>query len=262
MRSRKDISKSAVELLLRLLFLVVPTMLISGFVLNNINLAYTGFDSGTSIQYLCLFSGLLIGYVLWWMNGRFIVHALILFVLLWIGKLIVDNTGGEFDMFYTQAKFWLYSTLFVIGWVTGFMISKSRLYLIAYGCVLMVAFIVFFSREMSFDNTTLTWYLVPIFLYCLYMLYLAPQFVVKTEWTGKKLLRWSSLIVLFVAITIGIFKLVEEKFKLEIEVAEKRIEKVKGSEKDGQNGNEGENGQGTGLGDQYNENNGLLEKVN
>ena len=114
MTDLKHIRKSFFELLIRVLFVVLPTMAISGYVLNKVNLSYTGFDSGTTAQFIFLFAGILLAYVLAWMNGRFLVLSVILLIIAWLGKVIVENMAGELDLFYAQAKYFLLSTLFVL----------------------------------------------------------------------------------------------------------------------------------------------------
>lgn len=255
MTDLKHIRKSFFELLIRVLFVVLPTMAISGYVLNKVNLSYTGFDSGTTAQFIFIFAGILLAYVLAWMNGRFLVLSVILLIIAWLGKVIVENMAGELDLFYAQAKYFLLSTLFVLGWITGFLIGRSRLFVVIYCSVLMLVFIIFFSQVENVNVSTLTIYLLPVFVYTLYMLFLAPQLMNAQDWNGKKLLRWSSLVILFVVLTSSVFYLVEEYFRSDLELNEKIIEARKG-DKDGKNGDGDENGMGQG----YNEKNGLLER--
>src|ERR1044072_3188280 len=139
MSNTPAIKRSLFELLIRVLFVVVPTMAVSAYVLNRINLSYTGFDSGTVAQFLYLFAGIFTGYVLAWMRGRFVVMSLIVLGAIWVGQVIVGNLSGEFDVFYTQAKYWLFSPLFTIGWFAGFLATRSRFFVVAYCAFLILA---------------------------------------------------------------------------------------------------------------------------
>lgn len=256
MSSTTNIRKSVFELLIRVLFVVLPTMAVSAYVLGAINLSYTGFDSGTVTQYAYLFSGILVAYILSWMRGRFLVWSLIVLGALWIAKAIVANLPGEFDVFYAQARYWLYATLFTIGWLTGFLISRSRLYVVVYCGLLMLLFILFLSDAQNINVTDWTEYLLPVFLYSVYMFFLVPQMLSAQEWNTKKTARWVSLVGLFILLAAGAFYAAREFFRSDIEATQRLIDNRKSDEEDKkENG-----GQNNGLGPNYDERNGLMER--
>lgn len=235
------------ELLVRLLFVVVPTIAVSAFVLNSVNLAYTGFDSGTTAQFAWLSAGVVGAYILSWMRGRFLVWSLVILLGLWIGSVVIGNLSGEFDVFYAQAKYWLFTTLFTIGWVAGFLINRSRMFVVAWCSLLTLILITFLSQgdHPSFEEWKRA--LLPLFIYTVYMLYLAPQ-LLAGEWTGKKSVRWIASALLFVAMAWLVFELVEKKYDEDFDNW-KLIEKQEDNKDQGKDGLNG-----------YNEKNGLMER--
>jgi transglutaminase-like putative cysteine protease len=248
MSSTAVIRKSFFEFIIRMLFVVVPTMAVSAYVLNSVNLSYTGFDSGTFSQFAWLCSGILGAYILSWLRGRFMVLSLIVLLALWIGKLIIANMSGEFDLFYAQAKFWLYSTLFTIGWIAGFLINRSRIFVVAWCSILTLIFIIFLSQGKNLTIDAWSRALIPVFLYSIYMFYLAPQ-LLSGEWSGKKSLRWLVSLLMVIGIAWLIFDRVQKNFETGMEDHWKLIEDKKEEKEDGRNGIAG-----------YNQKDGLMEQ--
>lgn len=251
MNSSVNIKRSVFELLVRILFVVLPTAAVSAYVLNKINLAYTGFDSGTTAQFAWLSSGILTAYVLAWMRGRFIVMSLVVLFFLWIGSVIVANLSGEFDVFYAQAKYWLYTTLFSIGWFAGFLVSRSRLFVVAYSCLLTLLLIVFLSEEQDLKLSHWSGHLLPVFLYIIYMLFLVPQLLQVEGWNAKKATRWVSMVVFLLLLSSLAFYLSGLYYDKDIledeqELLDRNTDDDKGNE--------------ASLGKNYNEKNGLMER--
>lgn len=259
MKSSSPHIKSLSEWLLRVLFIALPAFVMSAYVLSNVNLAYTGFESGTAGQMIALSSGILISSTLAWKGGRFIVFTLLVALLIFLCSVFVDSFSGEFDQFYIKARFTLYCSVFVIGWLTGFLITRTRWYVVLYCALLLAAFVVFFSRRENLDAADMSLNLLPVFIYSVYMLFFAPGLISGENVTARKLSRFGVLLLLLIGLSVASFYLARKQFKHENEIAEKLIEKKK-SKGDGK-GDQEDEGNG-GLGDKYNENNGLLERGN
>lgn len=257
-RSSKHII-TLTEWLLRMIFVALPAFIMSAYVLSNVNLAYTGFESGTTGQLLALGCGVLVSSSVAWKGGRFTTFTLVLMLLLWITSAVFESFGGEFDQFYITARFTLYASMFVIGWITGFLISRTRWYVVLYCSLLIVAFVIFFARKENLDAGDLSIYLLPVFLYTIYMLFFAPGLISGENVSPRKLSRFILLLLIVIGVAVAAFFIAGRQFKHEHEIAEKLIEKKKNKGKG--DGEQKEDGEG-GLGDKYNESNGLLERGN
>ena len=97
MKSSSPHIKSLSEWLLRVLFIALPAFVMSAYVLSNVNLAYTGFESGTAGQMIALSCGILISSTLAWKGGRFIVFTLLVALLIFLCSVFVDSFSGEFE---------------------------------------------------------------------------------------------------------------------------------------------------------------------
>jgi hypothetical protein len=208
---------------------------------------------------IALSCGILISSTLAWKGGRFVVFSLLVVLLILLCSVLLDSFSGEFDQFYIKARFTLYCSVFVFGWLTGFLISRTRWYVVLYCAFLLAVFVVFFSRKENLDATDLSLNLLPVFIYSVYMLFFAPGLISGENVTIRKLTRFGILLFLLIGLAFASFYLARRQFKHENEVAEKLIEKKK-SKGDGKGDQEDEGN--AGLGDKYNENNGLLERGN
>lgn len=259
MKSNKQHTRKFAEWVLRMLFLALPAFLMSAYVLRNINLAYTGFESGTSGQYAAMAAGILISGTLAMLQGRFVSFSIIVAIIIWIASAIISSMNGEFDQFYFSARFTLYTTMFVAGWITGFLISRTRWYVVLYCVLLIIAFVVFFARKENMDAGDLSLNLLPVFLYTMYMLFFIPDNFSSDKLSVKGTIRWGLLLLLVIGIFTAAFFVAKRQYKHENEIAEKLIEQKK--QKGGQ-GNKGEEEGNGDLGEGYNEGNGMLERGN
>lgn len=250
MSSTGNIRRSFFELMVRILFVVVPTMAVSAYVLNTINLSYTGFNSGTFAQFLWLFAGIVTAYIFSWLRGRFLVFSLIVLLGLWIAKAVVSNLSGEFDVFYAQAKYWLFATLFTIGWLAGFLVNRSRLFVVMWCAVLTLIYIVFLTRAENTKMTDFGGYLLPVFVYSIYMIYLVPRILSTGEWNVRKSVRWVWTTLLVIVLAWGAFAWLSWYKMPEIEATQAQMEN-KDDDEDKKNGSDGTEG--------YDERNGLME---
>jgi protein-glutamine gamma-glutamyltransferase len=256
MKNSKPHTGKFTEWLLRMLFVALPAFLMSAYVLQNINLAYTGFESGTGGQFIAVASGIVISCTLAMFGARFIVFSLGVVLLMYIGSVISSNAGGEFDQFYLSARYSLYSTLFVAGWLTGFLISRTRWYVVFYCVLLTIAFVFFFAKRENMDAGDLSLNLLPVFLYSMFMLFFVPGMLSPENVSLRKTGGWMMRLLLVCTMFTFAFLIAKRQFKHENEIAEKIIAQKK------QKGDKGDSGNGGGgdLGEEYNESNGMLER--
>ncbi|CAN5321816.1 hypothetical protein BH10BAC4_BH10BAC4_02580 [soil metagenome] len=212
-----------VQLLIRWLFVVVPTAIIGYVTLTYINFSYTAQSSSIFNQALFFSSGLLIAYSLYFFRIRWVVTFILLWLAYWmVGKIIV-KLPGEFDVFYATAKFQLYSALFFLGWIFGFLLVRVKYsYIILFG-ILAVATLVVVSSTIDISFSYILLHLVPVITYGLYMLFVSPMLVYDVEMdlkkSGRLLIRFS----VFVLLVFLAFLLVGKIFTEDLKAVEKEL---------------------------------------
>lgn len=211
------------QLLIRWVFVVLPTVVIGYITLRFINFSYTAFTEGIPVQTLYFAAGLLLAYSLYFFRARWIVTFAGLWLAYWIAERIIVKLPGEFDVFYATAKFQLYSALFLFGWLFGFLLVRVKYsYIILFG-VLAVTTLVAISNTIDISLTYMLLHLVPMMVYGLYMLFLSPLLTETLEMdlkkSGRLLLRFS----LFLILVVLAFVFVERIFKKDLQAVEKEL---------------------------------------
>jgi transglutaminase-like putative cysteine protease len=211
------------QLILRWLFVVVPTAVIGYITLRYINFSYTAFNSGISSQAVYFTLGLLISYTLYFFRARWLITFAILWVGYWlIGKIIV-KLPGEFDVFYATARFQLLGMVFLIGWLFGFLLMRVRFaYLIVCG-ILAAATLVTTSNTIDVSLGYILVHLVPVVVYGLYMLFLSPVLREGVELDLKKSGRLLARFAAFLILVIFAFVAVESLLKGDLQAVEKEL---------------------------------------
>jgi hypothetical protein len=238
------------QLLIRWVLVVAPTILIGYITLRFVNFSYTAFNTGLFGQTLYFGAGILLAYSLYYFGARWIITFLILLVVYGAVERSINRLPGEFDVFYTMARFELYSTLFIFGWVFGFMLARLRWSsLIIFG-MLTAATLVAISNTIDITISYAVLHLLPVVVYGLYMLFLAPLVAGPVEWKKSGRLAWR--IVLFALLILLAFFLSANLFKGNLTAVEKELAArgAKGKKDASGNGSQGD----------YDERNGLMEK--
>jgi len=237
------------QLLIRWVLVVVPTIVIGYITLRFLNFSYTALKTGIEIQTAYFGIALLVSYSLYYYGARWVIT----FILLWIAYVLTEKTinklPGEFDVFYATARFQLYSTLFIFGWVFGFLLARVRWsYAILFG-VLSVVTLVSISDTIDISLPYILMHIAPVVVYGLYMLFLSPILSgpIHLNWmrSGKMVVRLG----LFVLLILLAFVVAESLFKGQLVAVEKELGARGAKNKDGAN-----------KGDGYDERNGLMEK--
>ncbi|CAN5472660.1 hypothetical protein BH09BAC3_BH09BAC3_34250 [soil metagenome] len=212
-----------VQLLIRWLFVVLPTIAIGYITLSFINFSYTAQTSSIITQSIFFSVGLLISYSLYFFRIRWVITFLLLWFAYWlIGKIIV-KLPGEFDVFYATAKFQLYSALFIFGWIFGFLLVRVKYsYIILFG-ILATATIVVISNTIDISFTYILYHLVPVILYGLYMLFVSPILVYDVEINFKKSGRLFIRFAVFLLLIFLAFFFVGRVFTEDLKAVEKEL---------------------------------------
>lgn len=247
--------KTLLQLLFRLLFIVAPTIAIGYFTLHELNLSYTSFTTGIGKQALCFGLGIFGAYVLYFFRARFVLTFLIIFIIYWIIERIISRMGGEFDVFYIAVTFKLYSTLFIFGWIIGYLLGRIKYSHIIISLVFAIITVIANNQLVDFDLHTLLIHLFPVFGYAMYMLFIAPPLADSIDInflkSGKNLLRS----IVFLELVFLTFSLVREHFGPKLDASSKHLGEKHGPWDGGDDGDKGKK-------KPYDERKGLLERGN
>lgn len=239
------------QLLIRLVLVAIPTMVIGFITLRFINFSYTALNSGIAGQTFYFSLGLLLAYSLYYYGARWVVSLIILWVVYLLLQRFISRLPGEFDVFYATARFQLYSTLFIIGWMFGLLLIKIRWsHFILFG-LLAVVTLVAVSDTLDISLSYILVHLAPVVVYGLYMLFLSPILTERIELSFKKSGRFLIRIALFVLLILLALFITESLFSGKLKAVEKELA-ARGAKGKGGKGNNQDN---------YDDRNGLMEKT-
>lgn len=250
MNSRRD---QLEQLLARWVLVALPTLLIGYVTLRFLNFSYTAFTTGIFSQALWFSAGLLVSYTLYYFRARIVVT----FVLLWLAYMaserIISRLPGEFDVFYTTARFQLYSTLFLFGWAFGLLLARLRWgYIVIFG-LLTVATLVIVSDTIDLSLEYLLLHLFPVVAYGLYMYFLSPLLLDRIELSWKQSGRLALRLAGFLLIILLAFVLADQLLRGQVNAVEKELA-ARGAKGDKGKGGESEKK------DDYDDRYGLMDR--
>lgn len=170
------------DLLARIIFLLVPTLLVCYFLLWNANQYYTILNNQTWQQTLYVAAGMGGAAVLYGFRFRFLPSFLILAIVLYAVYKGIDATAvGEFDTFFLSIQFRVFSLTFLTGWIIGWGFVRLRFFsifiaaLFLSGCITLIAkrSELFFNNENG--NALLQYALLvgPVIIYSIYIIFTA-----------------------------------------------------------------------------------------
>ncbi|MFN5168814.1 MAG: transglutaminase-like domain-containing protein [Cyclobacteriaceae bacterium] len=211
------------QLLFRLLLVVVPTAVIGYITLRWLNLSFTSLNTNLLGQTAYFAAGLAIAYGLYFFRARALVTLLLLGIAYYFVDQAVSRLPGEFDVFYATTRFQLFSTLFLVGWLFGFLLSRFTWGYIVVSALLVVVTLVTISDTTDLSYTYLLTRLLPLLLYALYLFFLTPQLSSSVEWTLKKAGRLSLRLLVFVLLVLLSFLLTERLLRGQLQAVEKEL---------------------------------------
>jgi protein-glutamine gamma-glutamyltransferase len=239
------------QLLIRWVLVVVPTIIIGYITLRFLNFSYTSLNTGIVSQAVYFSAGLLLAYTLYYYGARWVITFLALWLAYWLFEKIINRLPGEFDVFYATARFQLYSTLFIFGWVFGFLLARIRWsYIILFG-VLAVVTLVSISDTIDISLSYILLHIAPVVVYGLYMLFLSPLLTDRIKLNAKKSGKLALRVGLFALLILFAFIITESLIKSNLKAVEKELVA---------RGAKGDKGSGSKKDDKYDERDGLMEK--
>ncbi len=211
------------QLIIRWVLVVVPTIVIGFITLCFLNFSYTSLNTGIISQTIYFGLGLLLAYSLYYYGARLVITFLLLWLIYWLFEKIISRLPGEFDVFYTTARFQLYSTLFIFGWVFGFLLARLRWsYILIFG-VLATITLVSISDTLDISLSYILVHIAPVVVYGLYMLFLSPLLTGRIEINAKKSGKLAVRIILFALLVLFAFIITENLFKSNLKAVEKEL---------------------------------------
>ena len=240
------------QLLIRLVLVVVPTIVIGYITLRFLNFSYTSLSTGIFSQTIYFSLGLVLAYTLYYYGARWIISFVLLWLVYWLFEKSINRLPGEFDVFYTTARFQLYSTLFIFGWVFGFLLQRIKWsYIIIFG-VLAIVTLVSISDTIDISLSYILLHIAPVVVYGLYMLFLTPLLTDRIELDKKRSGKLVIRIALFALLILLAFVITESLFKSDLKAVEKELG-ARGA-KDNKGGSKKDK-------DNYDDRNGLMDKT-
>ncbi|MBS1488097.1 MAG: transglutaminase domain-containing protein [Bacteroidetes bacterium] len=240
------------QLLIRWVLVVVPTIAIGYVTLRFVNFSYTALNSGIVSQTIYFSFGLLLAYSLYYYGARWVVSLIVLWLAYLLAGRIISRLPGEFDVFYATARFQLYSTLFIIGWIFGLLLAKLRwAHFVLFG-LLTVVTLISISDTIDVSLSYILLHIAPVMVYGLYMLFLSPVLTERIEISAKKSAKFLVRIALFVLLILLALFITESLFSGNLKAVEKEL---------AARGAKGKDGKGGSNKDNYDDRNGLMEKT-
>ncbi len=220
------------ELLARLVFLVLPTLVVAYFLVLQAQQYYgiigngeTGLLSflpqnvGTTLQ-LTLFAaaGMIGGAIFYTFRFRFLPTFFLLAVGLYaIYKGLDAFAVGEFDAFFISVQFLVFTVLFVVGWLVGWGFVRVRYFAILIASVLLLGCIYVIAKGKVDTAEGLLKTFAPILLYALYLVFTAEQiynYKDKSQqfwwYLSQRLIAFSALAILILG---GVIYLMRSQIK-------------------------------------------------
>jgi hypothetical protein len=170
------------DLLARVLFLLIPTLMVCYFLLWNANQYYTILNNQVWQQTLYVAAGMAGAAILYGFRFRFLpTFALLALTLYGIYKGIDATAVGEFDTFFVSIQFRVFSITFLFGWILSWGFIRIRFFSIFLAAWLLGCCILLISKrsEMFFPSTDkdllfqFASIVAPIILFSVYIIFTA-----------------------------------------------------------------------------------------
>ncbi|MBP6456386.1 MAG: transglutaminase domain-containing protein [Chitinophagaceae bacterium] len=211
------------KFLAQLIFLVMPTLFATMFLLWTANQYYPILREQWLMQSFYFAFGVLIASFFYQIRFRFITTYLVLLFLFFLTYQFLDNfSSNEFDAFFISKQFLVFSFLFSFGWFSGWGLSRIRLYPIILAFLYLFFAISLWSKFPDLNFEKLISILLPFILYAIYLIYTSEALynISKTEDPNWKKFSLRLIAFLFfgfvLATTVFYFMYDEINEKLEL----------------------------------------------
>lgn len=209
---------NAKKVLAQLLLLVIPTVVLMGYLLWHLNQSYAILRNDWQKQALYFAGGIAAATILYSYRFRFITTAALLFGIYYYAYQSIGRVSiGEFDAFFASVQFLIFAILFSAGWICGFGFSRSRYFTIFWSVFLLAIQIVVVSKTKTITAAALISAFLPTMAYAVYIIYTAE--LIRNMNPSEKHFGWfvSKRLIGFglvlAALFFGLLKTFNKEFK-------------------------------------------------
>lgn len=215
------------------LFLLLPSIAIFGFILWQSNLYFTLLRNNWQMQTFQFAIGLAISFFIYQFRFRFLpLFLTLIFLLFSIYKILDQYTIGEFDGFFISIQFLIFSYLFVFGWLCGWGFQRVKFFPIVISSIFLLLSIILISKTGEITIPKLLQYLSPIVLFTIYIIYTAES-IKNIDQANRK--EWWQFIKRFVAFSLFLFLIFGSVIYFMFDEINERVEEFGGNAKEGEN---------------------------
>lgn len=222
----------------QMLFLGLPTIVIVGWFIFTGNNYYSILENNFTWQTLYFALGLLSAFYFYAYKFRFFTTTIVLALVLSFIYTIVKNVSvGEFDAFFASVHFLIFSILLMIGWVTGYGLSRSTIYSIIWPLVICLCQVILVGKTSDIKASAIIASFAPVLLYTFYIIY--TSVLIRNTDENKNGLKWyfSARMAGFLSLLLLLLFAVFYIFQPEFKAIEKEWSGSKSTESKGSNQN-------------------------
>lgn len=164
------------ELLAKLIFLLLPTAIVSYFLLWHANTYYSIPNANVLQQTTYLAAGMGISALVYAFRFRFLPTFIALVAGFYLVYKGLDKMAiGEFDAFFVSIQFLLFAILLGIGWLWGWGFSRVRYWSVLMGAAILSTSILLIAKAQMDSVYRLLQDFTPTILYAVYIIYASEQ---------------------------------------------------------------------------------------
>lgn len=170
------------DFLARLIFLILPTVVISYYILLAVNVRFAILQNEALQQSSYVALGMVVAAQLYSFRVRFIPTFLLMAVGLYSVYAGIDNYAtGEVDAFFMARKFQVFAILVTIGWILGNGFIRIRYFALGIATLVLASSIALLSSAKIESVGALVRGFVPAFAFAVYIIFAAEQIYHYTE---------------------------------------------------------------------------------
>ncbi len=205
---------SVKKVIAQLLLLIVPTAAIAFYLLKDANEYYNILQNKWLWQGLAFSAGAVAAVIFFGYKFRFITTTAVLLILLTvIYKILNRIVVGEFETIFLSLNYKIFASLFFIGWITGFGLSRSKYFTIFLSVFLLALQIVLVSKIAEVKADAIIAAFAPVIVFSFYIIYTAELIrnmnddEVNFSWfISKRIIGFGLLITLLLVSIFSVFK--------------------------------------------------------
>jgi len=162
------------KIMARLVLLIIPAIAAGSFLLWHLNDYYGVLESQWLAEGVFLAAGLLFGCLFYSFRFRFITTLLPLLLLMFMVSKVVNNIyTGEFTSFFAITKFYIFSFLFIIGWLSGWAFARLHWFPTVLSALLLLIQVVIIANTTDITARKLISAFAPVLVFAFYIIYTA-----------------------------------------------------------------------------------------